>query len=175
MPANPNVVNIVVTAGLGEAQPRATNVPIPPEYNRLLLSVSLNGFGAGRLGTALAGFVSWAAPAAGAFETLSIGGGHMSCPLCKTMLPRTTSSSKLMWKWSFSPIDSRNFDTLFPYSVELWVGRRLGKSVNPMCTTSWIVRISPGTVVSTLPPVSAAKSTVNKNWSIKFRPIYFQK
>ena len=66
------------------------------------------------------------------------GGGHKSWPSCKTIAPLTTSSSRLMLKWSFSPIDSKNLEILLAYKVELCVGKRLGKSVKPIWTTSYI-------------------------------------
>lgn len=64
-------------------------------------------------------------------------------------------------------------ETLFAYKVELWVGNLLGKSVNPIWVTPLKLNISPGLVVSTLPPASAARSTItlpgfiDKTWSYK--------
>ena len=58
------------------------------------------------------------------------GAGGMGVPFCKTMAPRTTSSSRLIAKWLLpGPIESRNFVTLFEYNVEDCVGRRDGRSV----------------------------------------------
>ena len=58
------------------------------------------------------------------------GAGGRGVPFCRTMEPRTTSSSRSTAKRPFpGPIESRNFVTLFEYSVEDCVGRRDGKSV----------------------------------------------
>ena len=58
------------------------------------------------------------------------------------------------------PMLSKNFDILLAYSVELCVGRRLDRSVRPTWMTSLWTYTSPGRVVSTFPPVSAARSTI---------------
>ena len=51
---------------------------------------------------------------------------------------------------------------LLAYRVDDWVGRRDGRSVYPMWMTSLWTWSSPGTVVSTLPPASAAISTITE-------------
>ena len=51
--------------------------------------------------------------------------------------------------------------TLLPNNVEDCAAHRPGRSVYPMQVTPFLVRTTlPGSVVSTLPPASAARSTV---------------
>ena len=58
-------------------------------------------------------------------------------------------------------MERMKFDTLLPNSVDDCAAHRPGRSVYPMHVTPFLVRTTlPGSVVSTLPPASAARSTV---------------
>lgn len=71
---------------------------MPVEYKKESFKVTLKGLGGSGLATA----VGLAAACTGAM--LGDGGaGHSSSPAFSTMAPRVTSSSRLMWKWSFEP------------------------------------------------------------------------
>src|SRR5205823_10417614 len=50
--------------------------------------------------------------------------------------------------------------TLREYSIEAWYGIVLARSLNPTSVTPLRPTISPGSVSSQLPPVSAARSTI---------------
>lgn len=57
------------------------------------------------------------------------GAGGRTSPLCTTIDPLTTSSSRSMTKLSFSAMEKKNLVTLLEYRVLDWVGSRLGRSV----------------------------------------------
>ena len=58
-------------------------------------------------------------------------------------------------------MERMKFATLLPNSVDDCAAHRPGRSVYPMHVTPFLVRMTlPGSVVSTLPPASAARSTV---------------
>ena len=76
-------------------------------------------------------------------------------------------------------MERMKFDTLLPNSVDDCAAHRPGRSVYPMHVTPFLVRTTlPGSVVSTLPPASAARSTVTdlrvrvkQNTSVIYLPI----
>lgn len=67
------------------------------EYKKVSFSVSLKGFGGSAL-TAAGALVAVTGAMLGGG-----GGGQSSSPAFNTIAPRVTSSSKLIWKWSFVP------------------------------------------------------------------------
>lgn len=80
----------------------------PVEYKKASFKVSLNGLGGSGLATALgAGEDACTAAMLGGG-----GAGHSNSPAFSTIAPRVTSSSKLMWKWSFVPLTQRTFELL---------------------------------------------------------------
>ena len=125
-PARPNVKKLLMNAGPATF-PRAITPPIPA----VTVATSLEAFCHGVIALVSATSAAWAALGAVTGGGRGRGAGGNLVPLCRTMDPRTTSSSRLMAKRLFSPIESRNFVMLFEYSVEDCVGSREGRSVYP--------------------------------------------
>ena len=161
MPAKAKVLSIFRNSGSGAVYPNASAPNIQAEVLTAFNHASLYGSATTTsfLWTAAAGYYN------SDFEVTIGGGGHFNSPFSVTILYLTTSSSK-----STPLIDSPslivpaiydiNFEILFAYKVELYVGNLLGKSVYPIILTPLWLYNSPGLVNSQFPPVSAAKSTI---------------
>lgn len=92
------------------------------------------------------------APGAGQHASLAFTPGiHSTKPAYTHCTPHTQSP--------LSPRTTPTLEMLLEKRVEDWVGRREGRSVYPMQVTPPAWTTLPGTVVSTLPPCSAARST----------------
>mmetsp|Transcript_19589 Transcript_19589/g.26566 ORF Transcript_19589/g.26566 Transcript_19589/m.26566 type:complete len:224 (+) Transcript_19589:2107-2778(+) len=120
----------------------------------------------GSTGTRGSSSTAAAAAVGGGVGGAITGGGHMSLPASTTSMPLTASSSWSMTKTPFSlvvwgPADIMNFIWLLLKRDEEVDASRLFMSVYPMHFTPLGVTISWSfIVVSMLPPVSAARSTV---------------
>ena len=109
-------------------EPSATAVPSPAETVATSLETFCQGVTALTSSLTMEGGGT-ATEAAAGLAFLSAGAGHSKLPDCKMMDFRTTSSCRSMLKVESLPMDKRNLMTLFEYRVELWVGRRDGRSV----------------------------------------------
>ena len=105
--------------------PRAIIDPIPPVTSATSRVAFCHGVNA----LASAASATFAALGGATGGGAGRGAGGRTLPLCSTMAPRTTSSSRLIAYLPSPPIESKNFVTLFEYSVEDCVGRREGRSV----------------------------------------------
>mmetsp|Transcript_32280 Transcript_32280/g.81917 ORF Transcript_32280/g.81917 Transcript_32280/m.81917 type:complete len:268 (+) Transcript_32280:504-1307(+) len=99
--------------------------------------------------------------------SLGVGGGGLGAsgsgrrsPSLMSQQPRTASSASLRWKRPFSPMDSKNFETLLEKSSEAWAAADCTMSVPRIVTPFFVTNFSPGTVASQLPPLAAARSTM---------------
>lgn len=102
--ANPNVKKLDINAGPVNF-PSATMVPIPAVTVATSLVVFCHGVRA-LVASSSATLVAAGEGAGGGGA--AIGAGGRISPLCRTIDPLTTSSSKLITKLSFSTIDKKN-------------------------------------------------------------------
>lgn len=121
-PARPNVKKLLMNAGPASL-PSATAEPMPA----VIVATSRFAFCQGVTAVASVSFGVGGGATTGGGTGRGAGGSRT--PLCSTMDPRTTSSSRLIAKWLFVPMERRNLVMLFEYSVEDWVGSREGRSV----------------------------------------------
>lgn len=112
-PANPNVKKLLMNAGPATF-PSAITPPIPV----VTATTSLVAFCHGVIAFVSATSAAFAALGAVTGGGIGRGAGGRRVPLCKTIDPRTTSSSRLTANRPSSPTESKNFVMLFEYSVE---------------------------------------------------------
>jgi len=106
--ANPNVKKLDIKAGPVNF-PSATILPIPAVTVATSLVALFHGVRA-LVTSSSAALVAAGEGAAGGGT--AIGAGGRTSPLCRTIDPLTTSSSKLTTKLTFSVMDKKNFVTL---------------------------------------------------------------